>query len=74
MTEMLQWEYKHIHLGSFWASPKEPAIEAALNTLGLEGWEAVNVYTQYGTNQIGVLLKRPLSPDAARRRQRTWPG
>lgn len=67
-----QWEYRVISLGSFWSMPKDEEIQAVLDELGEEGWEAVNAYSHHSTNQVKIILKRPLSGDT--RRRRNWPG
>ena len=69
---MTQWEYQVISVGSFWSVPKDEEIQAALDELGEEGWELVSAFSQYGHNQVRMVLKRPLG--AGTRRQRSWPG
>ena len=72
MTETTQWEYHVIYLGSFWSGPKAEDFEAELNELGIEGWEVVAALPVENSNQVRVVLKRPLSSDT--RRRRSWPG
>jgi hypothetical protein len=68
----MKWEYKLYSCkqpsGVMWRGAGDipsDEITAALNKLGSEGWEAVNVFpiaiAQGATNLIGILLKRPLS-------------
>lgn len=73
MAAPIQWEYRILSLGTFWSDPKDDQMESALDELGLEGWEAVGLISQYGTNRVRVLFKRPLGEDNPRRRW-TWPG
>lgn len=73
MADTTLWEYHSITLGSFWSHPKDEEIEEVLNELGAEGWEAVNAFAQNNTNHFRIILKRPLSPDDARRYRRGWP-
>jgi hypothetical protein len=72
MADNRQWEYRVASAGSFWTMPKEEEIEAILNDLGAEGWEVVSLLSQYGSNKVRIVAKRPV--DAAARRPRTWPG
>jgi hypothetical protein len=74
MVETTQWEYRSLTLGSFWSPPKDEEVEEYLNELGAEGWEVVNAFAQHNSNQFRIVLKRPLSPDDARRIRRGWPG
>ena len=71
MAETMQWEYHVRYLGSFWSGPKETEFEAILNELGLEGWEVVAALPVENSNQVRVVLKRPLSSET--RRRRSWP-
>lgn len=72
MAETMQWEYRVLYLGTFWSGPKEGDFEAALNELGMEGWEVVAALPVENSNQVRVLLKRPLTSET--RRRRSWPG
>lgn len=71
MTEQTQWEYRVQTIGSMWGS-KDESIQATLNEWGEDGWEAVSVYTPYGSGKVTIVAKRPLT-DAARR-ERSMPG
>jgi len=44
MSETPQWEYRVLTIGSAFGT-KDEQIEATLNEWGLEGWEAIHVYT-----------------------------
>ena len=45
MTEEIkQWEYRVQTIGSVFGT-KDEQIEAMLDQWGMEGWEAINVYT-----------------------------
>lgn len=68
MADMFRWEYKIVTVGSTVMGTKDEVIEAKLNELGLEGWEAVNLYPASGGGRITLALKRPLT-DANRRRR-----
>src|SRR5262249_1740837 len=53
--EKARWEYKIVS-----STPDDPgAVEAALNTLGREGWEGIGIVPL--SNAVHVYLKRPLS-------------
>ncbi len=71
MAEQTQWEYRVLTIGSMWGS-KDEDIEATLNEWGVEGWEAIMVYTPEGSGKVTIVAKRPLTRDA--RRSRTLPG
>jgi hypothetical protein len=71
MSEQTQWEYRVLTIGSVWGT-KDEKIEATLNELGEEGWEAFSVYTPYGSGKVTIVAKRPLTLEV--RRRRTMPG
>ena len=60
-----QWEYKMLDYKLGWKGFTFEQMEADLNDLGREGWEALTtVSPTYGQGQsinIAVLLKRPVS-------------
>lgn len=64
------WEYRVQTIGSMFGT-KDELIQAALDEWGLEGWEAINVYTPYGSGKITMVAKRPLTERA--RRMRSMP-
>jgi len=66
--EMKQWEYRVDTIGGLFGT-RDEHIQATLNAWGEEGWEAVTIYTPYGSGKVTLLAKRPLS--AAVRRQRS---
>jgi len=70
MADETLWEYRVRTIGSFWGT-KDEEIEATLDEWGAEGWEAISVYTPYGSSKVTLVAKRPLT-EAARRR-RSWP-
>ena len=74
MADTPLWEYRAVSLGSFWSTPKDEDFEAALNELGLEGWEVISIFTHHSTNKTFVVAKRSLNADDARRRRRSWQG
>jgi hypothetical protein len=69
-NEFKQWEYRVQTIGGFFGT-KDEHIQATLDEWGSEGWEAVNVYTPYGTGNITIVAKRPLTELV--RRQRSMP-
>lgn len=72
MTDEYQkWEYRVQTIGSFFGT-KDEHIQVTLDEWGEEGWEAVNVYTPYGSGKITIVAKRPLTERA--RRMRSMPG
>jgi hypothetical protein len=72
MTEQtVQWEYRVQTVGSVFSGANDGQVEATLNEWGLEGWEAVNVYTSIKNSKATLIAKRPLT--AASRRQRSMP-
>ncbi len=68
--EIKQWEYRVQTIGSIFGT-KDEMIEATLNEWGVEGWEAINVYTPYGSGKVTIVAKRPLSERV--RRVRSFP-
>lgn len=64
------WEYRVQTIGSIFGT-KDELIQATLDDWGEEGWEAVNVYTPYGSGKITIVAKRPLTERA--RRMRSMP-
>jgi hypothetical protein len=71
MSETTQWEYQVLTIGNTFGT-KDEQIEALLNQWGLEGWDAIHVYTPSQSGKVTVVAKRPLS--AASRRRSAWPG
>ncbi len=65
--EIKQWEYRVLTIGSMFGT-KDENIAATLNEWGDEGWEAVSVYTPYGSGKVTLIAKRPLTREARRRR------
>ena len=71
MAEQPQWEYRVLTIGAFWGT-KDEEIQSTLNEWGEDGWEAMSVYTPYGSGKVTIVAKRPLT-DAVRR-ERSMPG
>jgi hypothetical protein len=68
MTEEIkQWEYRVQTIGSIFGT-KDEHIQAMLNDWGMEGWEALNVYTPYGSGKVTIVAKRPLTERMRRMR------
>lgn len=66
MTEEINhWEYRVQTIGSMFGT-KDEDIQEMLDEWGLEGWEAVSVYTPYGSGKITMVAKRPLTKRARR--------
>jgi len=61
MPETLKWEYIVRTFGNALRQAKEADMEAALNELGGEGWEAVSAYVPASGNAVKVIFKRPLT-------------
>lgn len=68
--EIKQWEYRVQTIGSMFGS-KDEDIQEKLDEWGLEGWEAINVYTPYGSGKVTMVAKRPLTERV--RRMRSMP-
>lgn len=68
--EFKQWEYRVQTIGSEFGT-KDELIQATLDEWGIEGWEALNVYTPSGSGKITIVAKRPLTDRA--RRSRSMP-
>ena len=71
MAETAAWEYR-VHTVGRWTGTKDEDLEAALNELGEQGWEAVNVFNREGSPKLTLVVKRPLTPGT--RRRRSMPG
>ena len=68
--EIKHWEYRVQTIGSIFGT-KDELIQDVLNQWGEEGWEAINVYTPYGSGKITLVAKRPLTERV--RRMRSMP-
>lgn len=64
------WEYRVQTIGSIFGT-KDELIERTLDEWGAEGWEAVSVYTPYGSGKVTIVAKRPLTERT--RRMRSMP-
>jgi hypothetical protein len=71
MSELIQWEYHVLTVGSFFKGVKDNELEALLNDLGEEGWEVVGFRTIENSNQSQIIVKRLL--DRTSRRWRSMP-
>ena len=68
MTEEIkQWEYRVQTIGSMFGT-KDENIESTLDAWGVEGWEAINVFTPEGSGKITIVTKRPLTERSRRSR------
>ena len=68
--EIKQWEYRVQTIGSIFGT-KDENIQATLDEWGSEGWEALNVYTPYGSGKVTIVAKRLVT--VATRRARSMP-
>ena len=68
--ETKHWEYRVQTIGSMFGT-KDEHIQEILDEWGSEGWEAISVYTPYGSGKITIVAKRPLTDRV--RRQRSMP-
>ena len=66
-NENEKWEYRVQTIGNFFGT-KDENIEETLNAWGMEGWEVITVYTPYGSGNVTIVAKRPLSRETIRRR------
>lgn len=58
--EIKRWEYRVQTIGGFFGT-KDEHVEETLNEWGVEGWEAVNVFTSEGSGKITIVAKRLLT-------------
>ena len=65
--EIKQWEYRVQTIRSMFGT-KDKHIEANLDEWGMDGWEAINVYTPYGSGKMTIVAKRPLTEHTRRMR------
>lgn len=63
--EYKEWEYRVQTIGSLFGT-KDELIQATLDEWGVEGWEAINVFTPENSGKITIVAKRPLT-DRVRR-------
>ncbi len=68
--QTIQWEYRVLTIGTAFGT-KDENIEATLNEWGLEGWEAIHVYTPSQSQKVTLVAKRQVT--AATRRQNSMP-
>jgi len=65
--EIKQWEYRVQTIGSTFGT-KDENIQATLDEWGIEGWEAINVYTPSQSGKVTIVAKRPLTDRVRRTR------
>jgi hypothetical protein len=70
IEETKLWEYRVQTIGGVFGT-KDEHIQATLDEWGMEGWEAINVFTPEGSGKITIVAKRPLTERA--RRMRSMP-
>ena len=68
MTEETKlWEYRVQTIGGVFGT-KDEHIQTTLDEWGVEGWEAINVFTPEGSGKITIVAKRPLTDRVRRTR------
>ena len=72
MADEIKWEYRVQTIGGAFGT-KDEDIQSTLDEWGSEGWEAINVYTPYGSGKITIVAKRQLSERARRMRSMPTP-
>ena len=70
--EIKQWEYRVQTIGSVFGTKYEHS-QSTLDEWGSDGWEAINVYTPYGSGKITIVAKRPLTERVRRMRSMPQP-
>ena len=73
MDEIEKWEYQVLTIGSVFGT-KDQNIQATLNEWGLDGWEAINVYTPTNSSKVTIVAKRPLTDANLKQRNRLQRG
>ena len=68
--DIKQWEYRVQTIGGTFGT-KDELIQSTLDEWGMDGWEAVSVYTPSGSGKLTIVAKRLLTERA--RRMRTMP-
>ena len=66
-NETKQWEYRVQTIGGIFET-KDELLQNTLDEWGQEGWEAINVFTSYGSAKVTLVAKRPLTGRARRAR------
>lgn len=67
MTEQIKWEYQVVSIGGAFGT-KDELLQATLNEMGEQGWEAVSVYTIGQSPKVTIVAKRLLTDTTRRRR------
>jgi hypothetical protein len=67
------WEYRVLSWGGTFSGPKDEELEAELNGLGQEGWEALAVRPHEGGSKVTIFLKRCVGGEGAPHSQ-GWKG
>jgi hypothetical protein len=65
--EYKQWEYRVQTIGGIFGT-KDEHIQATLDEWGVEGWEAINVFTPENSGKITIVAKRSLTERVRRMR------
>ena len=61
MDEPGRWEVRGEALGRALRGPSDEELEAVLDQLGLEGWEALSVLPRQGSTRLTAVLKRAVA-------------
>lgn len=72
MAENMLWEYTVQTCGTTFHAPKDDELQAVLNSLGEQSWEAFSTMQLEGSYKVRVVAKRPLTGSV--RRRSAWPG
>jgi hypothetical protein len=67
MSAQIQWEY-HVEKFNNWRGNKPEDVEAALNAMGMDGWEVISSQSS-PEGAIWVTAKRPLTSAVMRARK-----
>ena len=73
ITKHPVWEYRVLSWGGMFGGPKEEELEAELNALGQDGWEALAVRPHENSNKVTIFLKRRVGGEDASHSQ-GWKG
>lgn len=58
--EIKLWEYRVQTIGGIFGT-KDELIQTTLDEWGMEGWEAINVFSPENSAKITIVAKRPLT-------------
>lgn len=70
-VDTASWEYRVEKIGSPMRSPKPELLAEILNQAASEGWEPLHLSPVSTTNQLFIVLRRPVTRQS--RRRASWP-